>query len=384
MANGSGTPARRGASRGHDIVGMALGASLPLLAVGLALLIGAVMLVLLKADPVRAYGALIEGAFGSSSGITQSLVKATPLLLVGLGICIAFRASVINIGAEGQIILGAVAATWFALQFRTLPGWVLIPGTITLGFLAGAFWGFVPGILKARLGVNEILTTVMMNAIALQFMNFMIRGPLIDPAGVTAGQYLAQSEKLPEQVWLMRLVPQTLLHAGIFVALALAIVTYVFLWRTTIGYRIRAVGLNPDASRYAGIRVPVYQALSLTLAGGLAGVAGAVEVIGVQHRLLDGITSGYGFSGIVTALFGGLHPLGTIPASFVFGGLLVGADKMQRAVQVPSALIQALLGLIVLFVVGSQYWARRRAARRIDTLSTATATGTGGSEETQA
>ena len=226
----------------------------------------------------------------------------------------------------------------------------------------------MPGILKARLGVNEILTTVMMNAIALQFMNFMIRGPLIDPAGVTAGQYLAQSEKLPEQVWLMRLVPQTLLHAGIFVALALAIVTYVFLWRTTIGYRIRAVGLNPDASRYAGIRVPVYQALSLTLAGGLAGVAGAVEVIGVQHRLLDGITSGYGFSGIVTALFGGLHPLGTIPASFVFGGLLVGADKMQRAVQVPSALIQAILGLIVLFVVGSQYWARRRAARRIDTL----------------
>ena len=117
--------------------------------------------------------------------------------------------------------------------------------------------------------------------------------------------------------------------------------------------------------------MPVYQALSLTLAGGLAGVAGAVEVIGVQHRLLDGITSGYGFSGIVTALFGGLHPLGTIPASFVFGGLLVGADKMQRAVQVPSALIQAILGLIVLFVVGSQYWARRRAARRLDALATA-------------
>ncbi len=371
MTTGVGLPSRPHGTRRRDVGGMLLGASLPVLAVGAALLIGAVMLVLLDADPVRAYGALIEGAFGSSSGITQSLVKATPLLLVGLGICIAFRASVINIGAEGQIILGAVAATWFALQFRTWPGWILIPGTITLGFLGGAMWGFVPGILKARLGVNEILTTVMMNAIALQFMNFMIRGPLIDPAGVSAGQYLAQSEKLPEQVWLMRLVPQTLLHAGIFVALGLAIVTYVFLWRTTIGYRIRAVGLNPDASRYAGIRVPVYQALSLTLAGGLAGVAGAVEVIGVQHRLLDGITSGYGFSGIVTALFGGLHPLGTIPASFVFGGLLVGADKMQRAVQVPSALIQAILGLIVLFVVGSQYWARRRAARRLDTFATA-------------
>ncbi len=235
-----------------------------------------------------------------------------------------------------------------------------------MGFLAGALWGFIPGILKARLGVNEILSTVMMNAIALQFMNFLLRGPLIDPAGVKAGTFLAQSERLPEQVWLPRLVPQTLLHAGAILALVLAVVVYIFLWRTTIGYRIRAVGLNPDASRYAGINVPFYQALSLTLAGGFAGLAGVVEVIGVQHRLLEGITSGYGFTGIVAALFGGLHPLGTIPASLLFGSLLVGADKMQRAVQVPSALIDTILGLVVLFVVGSQYWARRRAARRVD------------------
>jgi simple sugar transport system permease protein len=142
--------------------------------------------------------------------------------------------------------------------------------------------------------------------------------------------------------------------------------------RTTID-RIRAVGLNRDASRYAGIRVPVYQALALTLAGGFAGLAGVVEVIGVQHRLLEGITSGYGFSGIVAALFGGLHPLGTIPASYLFGSLLVGADKMQRAVQVPSSLVNVLLGLIVLFVVGSQYYARKRAARRASTLVTSVA-----------
>ena len=199
MSTGTGSSFGARRRRGPDLVGMALGASLPLLAVAAALLIGAVMLLFLKADPIRAYGALIEGAFGSTSGITQSLVKATPLLLVGLGICIAFRASVINIGAEGQIILGAVAATWLALEFRTWPGWILIPSTITIGFLAGGLWGFIPGILKARMGVNEILTTVMMNAIALQFMNFMIRGPLIDPAGVTAGQYLAQSESSPNR-----------------------------------------------------------------------------------------------------------------------------------------------------------------------------------------
>jgi simple sugar transport system permease protein len=235
---------------------------------------------------------------------------------------------------------------------------------MTMGFLGGAAWGFIPGILKARLRVNEILSTVMMNAIGVQLMNFLLRGPLIDPAGVRAGTFLHQSERLPEQVWLPRLVPQTLLHAGAIIAVVLAIAVYLFLWRTTIGYRIRAVGLNRDASRCSGINVPFYQALSLTLAGGFAGLAGVVEVIGVQHRLLEGITSGYGFSGIVAALFGGLHPLGVIPASWLFGSLLVGADKMQRAVQVPSALIDTVLGLVVMFVVGSGLLSRRRAARR--------------------
>jgi simple sugar transport system permease protein len=233
-----------------------------------------------------------------------------------------------------------------------------------VGFSAGAVWGFIPGILKARLKVNEILTTVMMNAIALQLMNLLIRSVLMDPSGITAGTYLAQSERLPEQVWLTRLIPQTLLNTGSFIAVGLAVLVYIFLWRTTIGYRIRAVGFNPEAARFAGINVPFNQALSLTLAGGFAGIAGAIEVLGVQHRLLEGITSGYGFSGIVAALFGGLHPLGTIPASILFGGLLVGGDKMQRAVQVPNSLIDAILGLVVLFVVGSALWSRRWAVRR--------------------
>jgi simple sugar transport system permease protein len=339
-------------------------AALPFLAMFSALLIGAVVLLLLKVNPLDAYAAIFVGVFGSWSGFTQSLVKATPLLLVGLGICIAFRASVINIGAEGQIILGALGATSWALAFRTWPGWLLVPSTLLVSFLTGAFWGFIPGILKARFRVNEILSTVMLNAIALQLMNMLVRGPLIDPAGITSGTFLAQSERLPETAWLIRLVPQTLLNAGALIAVALAFVVYLFLWRTTIGFRIRAVGLNPDASRYAGVNVAFYQALSLTLAGGMAGLAGAVEVMGVHHRLLEGITSGYGFSGIVAALFGGLHPLGLIPAAWLFGSLLVGADKMQRAVQVPSALIDMLLGLVVLFVVGSAFISKRWAIRR--------------------
>ncbi len=339
-------------------------AALPVLAMLAALLIGAVVLLLLKVNPFEAYAAIVTGVFGSMSGFTQSLVKATPLLFVGLGICIAFRASVINIGAEGQIILGALGATAWSLAFRTWPAWLLIPSTLIVSFLSGAVWGFIPGVLKARFRVNEILSTVMMNAIALQLMNLLVRGPLIDQAGVAAGTYLAQSERLPEAAWLPRLIPQTLLNTGAILAVVLAFVVYLFLWRTTIGFRIRAVGLNPDASRYAGVNVAVYQALSLTLAGGFAGLAGAVEVMGVHHRLLEGITSGYGFSGIVAALFGGLHPLGLIPAAWLFGSLLVGADKMQRAVQVPSALIDMLLGLVVLFVVGSAFLSKQWAVRR--------------------
>ncbi len=337
---------------------------LPLLAVPIALIIGAVMLLALKTNPFEAYGALFQGAFGNVSGITQTLVKATPLLLVGLGVVIAFRGGVINIGGEGQMLVGALAATAVAVSNPTWPGLLLLPLSMFAGVACGALWGSVPGVLKARLGVNEILSTVMMNAIAIQLSNFFLRGPLIDPAEIAAGTRIAQSALLPRQVWLLRLVPRTLLNSGAIIALVLAVVVFIFLWRTSIGYRIRAVGLNPSASRYAGIPVPFYQALALILGGAFAGLAGAIEVMGVQHRMVEGLSGGYGFTGIVAALFGNLHPLGAIPASILFGGLLVGADQMQRAVQVPSALITTLSGLIVLLVVGSKIYATRRARRR--------------------
>ncbi len=339
-------------------------ALLPLLAVPVAFVFGAIMLVALGANPLSAYGALISGAFGDLSGITQTLAKATPLLLVGLGICIAFRGGVINIGGEGQILVGALATTAVAVGFSDWPGWILMPLCLVVGAISGAIWGGIPGILKARLGVNEILSTVMMNAIALQLSNYLLRGPMIDPEEIARGTRIAQSALLPRSVWLPKLVPSTLLHAGAIIAVVLAIVVYILLWRTTIGYRIRAVGLNPSAARYAGIRVPFYQALSLILGGLFAGLAGSIEVMGIQHRMLEGLSGGYGFSGIVAALFGNLHPLGAIPASILFGGLLVGADEMQRSVQVPSALINTLLGLVVLLVVGSRIWSTIRARRR--------------------
>ncbi|TVR73632.1 MAG: ABC transporter permease [Spirochaetaceae bacterium] len=325
----------------------------PFLGVLVALLVSAVVLLFLRVNPLAAYAAMFRGAFGSMSGWYQTFVKATPLLLVGLGICIAFKASVINIGGEGQIIMGALAGTAVALRFPDAPAFMLVTTCLLAGFLAGAFWGFIPGYLKARFKVNEILSTIMMNHIALQFMNYLLSGPMMDPEARSAGTFLAQTARLPAGSWLTRIVPQTLMHSGVYIALTLAILVYVFLWRTTIGFRIRAVGLNPQASLYSAINVPVNQALSMTLAGGLAGLAGIIEVLGVHRRIIEGFTGGYGFTGIVAALLGSLHPIGLIPASILFGGLLVGANTMQRAMQVPAALIQAILGLVVLFVSGS-------------------------------
>jgi simple sugar transport system permease protein len=343
-------------------------ALLPVFATLAALAVGAVMLLLLGANPIRAYGALLEGAFGSGNALAETAVKAVPLLLVGLGICIAFRGNVINIGGEGQMIVGAIFATVVGLTLTGWPGWLVISLAIFAGFVGGAIWGAIPGALKAYFSVNEILSTVMMNAIAVQFMNYLLRGPLIDPAQAELASKIPQTAALEEAFRLPRLVP-TRLHLGALIAVILAFLVYILLWRTTLGYRIRAVGQNPDAARYGGIRVRQHIVIALLLSGAFAGLAGAFQVYGLNYRMItDGSATGFtasaGFNGIVAALFGQLHPLGTIPASFFFGALLVGANKLQRVMQVPSSYILALNGLVVIFVVSSELWRRRRQRKR--------------------
>lgn len=344
-------------------------ASLPILATLAALIVGAVMLLLLKVNPIEAYSAMWEGAFGSKNALAETLVKATPLLLVGLGICISFRGDVINIGGEGQMIVGAIMGTLVGITLVDWSGWVVIPVALLVGFAGGAIWGGIPGILKAYFNVNEILSTVMMNAIAVQLMNFLLRGPMIDPSQAELASKIPQTARLSDAFRLPRWVP-TRLHLGALIAVALAVLVYFLLWRTSWGYRIRAVGQNPHASKYAGIKVKNYVVLALVLSGAFAGLAGAMQVYGVNFRMItDGSASGFtgsaGFNGIVAALFGQLHPIGTIPASILFGALLVGANKMQRVVQVPSALITALNGLVVVFVVSSEIWRRKRQKRRL-------------------
>jgi simple sugar transport system permease protein len=344
-------------------------ALLPVFATLAALILGAIMLLFLKVNPIEAYAALWDGAFGSSNAFAETLVKATPLLLVAIGICISFRGDVINIGGEGQMIVGAIFATWVGLTFIDLPGWLAITLAMLAGFVGGAIWGGIPGFLKAYFSVNEILSTVMMNAIAVQLMNFLLRGPMIDPAQAEVASKIPQTARLIDAFQLPRLIP-TRLHLGALIAVILAILVYILLWRTTLGYRIRAVGQNPHASRYAGIKIQRYMVLALLLSGAFAGLAGATQVYGVNYRMItDGSASGFtgsaGFNGIVAALFGQLHPILSIPASILFGALLVGANKMQRVVQVPSALVIALNGLVVVFVVSSEILRRRRQKRRL-------------------
>jgi len=352
-----------------DWVSRLIDALMPVFATLAALIVGAVMLLLLKVNPLQAYQALWVGAFGSPNAFAETLVKATPLLLVGIGICISFRGDVINIGGEGQMIIGAILATWVGLTFTTLPGWAVITLAMLAGFVGGAIWGGIPGFLKAYFRVNEILSTVMMNAIAVQLMNFLLRGPLIDPSQAQLASKIPQTARLLEIFRLPRLAP-TRLHLGALIAVVLAILVYILLWRTTLGYRIRAVGQNPQASRYAGIKVPRYIVMALLFSGAFAGLAGAIQVYGVNYRMItDGSASGFtgsaGFNGIVAALFGQLHPIWSIPASILFGALLVGANSMQRVMQVPSAFVTALNGLVVVFVVSSEFWRRRRQKQRL-------------------
>ncbi len=343
-------------------------ALLPVIATLAALLVGAVMLLALGANPFVAYGALINGAFGSVNSLADTLVRATPLLFVGVGICIAFRGGVINIGGEGQYVAGALCGTLVALAFPDGPPLVIVPAAFAAGAVGGAIWGGIPGLLKAHFNVNEILSTVMMNQIAVQGMNFLLLGPIIDPVQLERASRIPQTARISPNFSLPRLVP-TRLHLGTVIAILMAVAVYILLWRTTLGYRIRAVGLNPEASRYAGINVARHVALSMALSGALAGLAGVVQVFGVNFRMFtDGSATGFtgsaGFHGIVAALFGQLHPLGTIPAAFFFGGLLVGANRLQRAVQVPAALIVTLNGLVVVFVVSTELWRQQRAHRR--------------------
>ncbi len=339
-------------------VGATVGLIVPLGAVVAALAVGAIMLLALGANPLDGYRAMFSGAVGGTDNVADTAIKAMPLLLVGVGICVAFRAGVINIGGEGQIIAGAIVATLVALAVPGLPSVILIPLVLIAGAIGGGIWGAIPGALKAYAGVNEILSTIMMNIIAAQLMSFLLQDLLIEEGAIK----IQQTKRLSENADLPLLPGGTRLHLGVLIAIGVAVLGYYLLFRSVAGMRLRAVGHNPDAARYAGLAVKRSVVRALAISGACAGIAGAVLVFGSQsHRLIGeggaaAFTQNAGFNGIVAALFGGLHPLATVPASFLFGGMLTGGIEMQRELQVPAALILAINGVVVVFVVGSLRW----------------------------
>jgi len=345
-----------------------LGASVPLGAALLAFVLGSIMILALGENPFSGIAAIFDGAFGTGDRLAATAVRATPLLLVGAGITIAFRASVINIGGEGQIIAGALLSTVVALVFPDVPKPILLPMVIIAGMIGGGIWGAIPGALKAFASVNEILSTIMLNIVAVQLMNYLLRGPMIDPIEVS-GSRIPQTERLSDNAAMPTLIEGTRLHLGVIIAVIAAVLVYIILWRTPLGFRLRAVGHNPDAARAAGISVERNIVTALAMSGALSGLAGVMLVFGSEslRMVTDGGAAGFtgsaGFNGIVAALFGGLHPLWTVPSSFLFGALLTGATQLQRVLQIPAALAVALNGLIVLFVVSSdkaRSWLDRR------------------------
>jgi simple sugar transport system permease protein len=341
-------------------------------------------------NPLQALAIIIKGSIGSAYSWGYTLYYTTNFVFTGLAVAVAFHAKMFNIGGEGQMITGALAGTTVALvlgdmrvpaELAKTPGafdLIIVACSLIGVFLAGALYGGLAGFLKAYFDVNEILSTIMLNQIAVQLMNYLLNGILLDPA--TAGfNNIPKTARLVTAAQLPRLslpigdpylFARTRLHWGLIIAIVLAVIIYVFLWRTSLGYRIRAVGENERASSYAGINVKRQMMFSMFLAGGFAGLAGVVQVLGLQYRLqTDGSPAGFtgaaGFNGIVAALFGGLNPIGAIPASAFFGGLLVGAQKMQRELGVPASLITAVNGLIVVFVVSSEIFILQRSKRRV-------------------
>lgn len=322
----------------------------------MALLLGALVLILAGHNPVEVYSAMLSGAFGSTNGLAETLVKTIPLLLTALGVSIAFRMLLWNIGAEGQLYLGAIFATGTALYLLpTAPSYVIIPAMMLAGFVGGALWGLIPGFLRARFRVNEIITSLMLNYVAILFSEYLVHGPWKNPQGFG----FPGTAPLPDAAWLPRLAP-TRVHLGLLFGVVAAAILFVILRRTVWGYEIRVIGENERAARYAGMNIARNILLVMLLSGGLAGLAGMSEVAGIAHQLQRNLSPGYGYTAIIVAWLAKLNPMLIVIVSFLFAGLLVGGDQLQISMGLPAAIAPMLQGTILFFLLGSEVLARYR------------------------
>ena len=342
-----------------------------LLAVIAALLMASVILWIIGADVSSTFYTICIEPLTNMLHLSEVLIRSIPLCIIALGISVAYRSGIINIGAEGQMAIGLLAFTGVALAFPSVPRPILLPLALLASVIGGGIWGFIPGILKAKLNVSELLSTVMLNYIAAQFYSLCLRTIFLDPAEQVYGTGTPQSMRLTENVWLGRITGR--LHYGILLALILAVIVFVLMWKTSIGFKMRASGSGQRAARYAGISVGFYVTVAMVISGAFAGLAGGVELAGVHRRAIEGITNNYGFSGVVVALFGGLHPFGIIPASFFFGLMIYGATLAPSKVGVPANIVQVMQGIIIIVIVTAQMvlsntYFRDRVWRRIQSM----------------
>lgn len=352
-------------------------AAVPMASVFLALLVAA--LIILASSfvttgsidftlPFRAYGALLQGAFGSESALLNTILQATPLALGGLAVGIGFKAGLFNIGGYGQFLIAATAAAGVGAALATAPGPIAITAALLAGMAAGAFWGWIPGALKAFSGAHEVVTTIMLNSIAAAVIGFLILGPLLAPGFSFGRTGDLGNSALP-------IILGSNIHLGVLLAVAAVPVVWWLLYRSTLGFEIRTVGANPSAARYAGMRPKFLTMLTMSLSGLLFGIAGSIEILGVSHFMIPSYGSSIGFDAIAVALLGRSHPFGIAAAALLFGALRAGAGLMQVVAHVPAEIVDVIQAIILLFLAADvvvRHLFRIRAAEAIADVKTVT------------
>ena len=326
-----------------------------LAAVALAFAAGAILIALIGLDPVQAYLSLFEASLGSTNGLAETAIRTVPLALCGIGIALAFRAGVFNVGAEGQLYIGGIAAAWVGVQLAGQSQMLVLPTMGLAAALAGALWSGIAGVLKQRFRADELITTIMLNYIAIYFVGYLLHGPLQDPTSP-----LAQTIRLGTEARLPVILPASRLHAGILIVLVVALLAQVYLWRAVDGFRLRAVGQNARAALNAGINVKRLVWTGFLVCGALAGLAGFGEVAGVHRRMIENLSPGFGYTAIIVALLGQTNPLGVLAAAVLFAALQIGSTTMESAAGVPSALTTVIQALVVLFLIGQNALPRWR------------------------
>lgn len=314
----------------------------PALSVLCSFLVGAIMIAGIGGNPLEAYTYLFKGAFGTTANIGETIVKAVPLIFTGLAATFAYKCGVFNLGAEGQFAMGALASVWISTTLKGITGVPLLIISLILGAVAGGIWGAIPGILKITRGLNEMIVSIMLNYVAILFMGYLYSGPLREGS---VPQTAAVTDKLG------RIIGGTRVHAGIIIALLLALGIYYFLFYTSKGFKLRAVGLNQTASQFNGFSVKKFMLISFIISGAIAGLGGSVELHGTQFRLMAGFGDGYGFDGVAIALIGQLNPIGTVLVAYLFAILRTGATTMQVGSGMPTSVIDIVQALIIVFAV---------------------------------